>query len=310
MILRYGELSRHRSVFQSMTGLQVAEFDQLVVDLEGRFLVAEESRLRRSDRERAPGGGDKPALDLRDQLLLSVVWLRSYPTHEVLGYLFGVSDSSVSRYVNRVVPLLAAAGRDTMKRPDPGRKRRKALDELLAETPGLAVIIDSFEQRVQRPKDRTEADGYYSGKKRQHTLKSQVTVDEETGEVVDISDSVPGPTADITLLKQSGVLERLPDGVGGIGDLAYVGADKLLEGCPFGTPRRKPRGKARPPEDIAFNRAFSRRRITVEHTIGRMRRFQSLTQTDRHHRHLHTARTQAVAGLVNRQLRRHLPRAA
>jgi hypothetical protein len=45
----------------------------------------------------------------------------------------------------------------------------------------------------------------------------------------------------------------------------------------------------------------------VEHTIGRMRRYQCLSQTDRHHRNKHTARTRAVAGLVNRQIRSRLP---
>jgi hypothetical protein len=236
--------------------------------------------------------------------LLSVVWLRVYPVHEVLGYLFGVSDSTVSRYLDRTVPLLAAAGRDSMRLPDPGRKRRRQLDELLWETPELAVIIDSFEQRVQRHKDRSTADRYSSGKKKSHTLKSQVAVDEETGEIVDISDSVPGPTADIKLLEASKLLERLPDGVGGIGDLASVGADQLAPATRFASPRRKPRGRERPPEDMAYNRAIAKRRIPVEHTIGRLRHFQSLAQTDRHHRKHHTQRTHAVAGLVNRQLRR------
>ena len=66
----------------------------------------------------------------------------------------------------------------------------------------------------------------------------------------------------------------------------------------------KPRGQERPPADIAYNRAFARRRIPVEHTIGQLRSYQALTQTDRHHRHHHTPRVQAVAGLVNRRLRR------
>jgi hypothetical protein len=48
--------------------------------------------------------------------------------------------------------------------------------------------------------------------------------------------------------------------------------------------------------------AFSRRRIVVEHGIGRLRRFQALTHTDRHFRKGHTARVRAVAGLVNRML--------
>jgi len=202
-----------------------------------------------------------------------------------------------------MLPLLETAGKDTMRMPDPGRKRRKTLDTLLKGTPELALIIDSFEQRVQRSKDRDDADAHYSGKKKQHTLKSQIAVNEESGEICDVSESVLGPTADITLLKESGLLSRLPEGVGAIGDLAYVGIAEAHPQHLGASPRRKPRGKDRPPEDIGFNRAFSRRRIKVEHTIGRMRRYQCLSQIDRHHRQNHAPRVRAVAGLVNRQLR-------
>lgn len=67
-----------------------------------------------------------------------------------------------------------------------------------------------------------------------------------------------------------------------------------------------PRSQPRPPVDIDYNRAFARRGITVEHTIGRLRRYQALTQMDRQHRLQHTARVMAIAGLVNRQLRSRL----
>lgn len=304
MICQYAYVHRYPSVFQSLTGLRLAEFEALVADLLPRYTAAEQARLSRPDRQRAIGAGHPFDLDARDQMLLTVVWLRQYPTHEVLGYLFGVSDSTVSRILARMVPLLEASGRDTMRMPDPGKKRRRSLDELLAATPKLAVIIDTFEQRVQRPRDRATADTYYSGKKKQHTLKSQIAVDADTGRIVDIADSVVGPTADITRLEQSGLLERLPVGVGALGDLAYVGMDKLHPQGLAATPRRKPRGKPRPTEDVAYNTAFARRRIPVEHTIGRMRRYQALAQTDRHHRQHHSARVRAVAGLVNRQLDR------
>ncbi len=95
---------------------------------------------------------------------------------------------------------------------------------------------------------------------------------------------------------------RLPKRVGAWGDLACIGiADWHPQGL-GATPRRKPRGQARPEADRPFNRAFARRRIAVEHTIGRMRRYQALSQVDRHRRRGHTARVRAVAGLVNRML--------
>jgi hypothetical protein len=307
MIMRYRHLTQHPNVFYSVTGLRVSEFDELLADVLPQYADQEHQRLARPDRQRAIGAGHPFELKERDHIWLTVVWLRVYPTHEVLGYLFGVSDSTVSRLLKRMLPMLEDAGRDTMRMPDPGKKRRRTLDDLWQDTPELAVVIDRFEQRVQRPRDRDEADGYSSGKKRQHTLKSQVAVDETTGQVVDVADSVRGPTADLTLLEQSHLLDRLPAGVGGIGDLAYVGIEKLHPDGLGAAPRRKPRGKPRPAEDVAYNTAFSRRRIIVENTIGRMRRYQSITQTDRNHRQLHTPRVLAIAGLINRQLVHRLP---
>jgi hypothetical protein len=307
MICRYDNLRRYPTVFLKMTGLRLNEFADLLDDLLPRFASAEQARLRRTDRRRATGGGRHADLVPRDQILLAVLWLRQYPTNEVLGFLFGVSDSTVSRILCRLLPILEASGKDTMRMPDPGRKHRKELDVLLAETPQLAVIIDTFEQRVQRSKDRAEADAHFSGKKKQHTLKGQVAVDVDYGTVCDVPDSVPGPTADLTVLKASNLLERLPEGCGALGDLAYVGIAALHPKGLGATPRRKPRGKDRPPDDIEFNRAFAKRRIKVEHTINRLRRYQCLNQTDRHHRKNHAPRVRAVAGLVNRQIRSRLP---
>jgi hypothetical protein len=307
MIMRYNWVSHYPQVFLSVTGLRVSEFDELVQDVRPAYAAAEVVRLERPERERALGAGHPFELKERDQLLLTVVWLRVYPTQEVLGYLFGVSDSTVSRVIQRVLPVLEQAGRDTMRLPDPGKKRRRTLDDLLRETPELAVVIDTFEQRVQRPRDKDDADGWYSGKKKQHTLKSQVAVDEDTGQVVDIADSVAGRTADLTLLVQSDLLNRLPDGVGALGDSAYQGIARHHPRGLGASPRKKPWGKPRPPEDTAFNTAFSRRRIIVENTIGRMRRYLSITQTDRNHRQHHTPRVAAIAGLVNRQMAHRMP---
>jgi len=304
MIMRYMTLSGYPNVFRAMTGLYQGEFDEMVQAILPQYAQAEYARLSRPGRKRDICAGHLFALSERDQILLTVVWSRVYPTQEVLGYLFGVSDSAARSAVERVLPILERAGRDTMRLPDLGRKRRRKLDDLLRDTPRLAVIIDSFEQRVQRLCDKTAADKFYSGKKKTHMLKSQIAVDEQTGCIVDVSQSVVGPTADIALLEQSTLMQRLPDGVGAIGDLAYVGTDKLGHGA---APHRKLRGQARPPNDVVYNTAFSRRRIMVEHSIGRLRRYQALTQTDRHHRFHHSARVRAVAGLVNRQITHRLP---
>src|SRR5437868_5759991 len=84
-------------------------------------------------RQRAIGAGRVFVLDPRDQLLVTLVWLRRYPTPAGLGWLFGVSDSTTVRIVARILPLLERLGHETMRFPDPGKHHRRSFDDLLAE---------------------------------------------------------------------------------------------------------------------------------------------------------------------------------
>jgi len=300
MIGRAAWLTQHPAVFRTMTGISVAEYRQLVRELAAPYAEGERQRLARPGRQRAIGGGRRFVLSPADQLLLTIVWLRQYPTFPVLGYLFGLDDRPAARIVARLVPLLEAAGRDSMRLPEPGPQHRRDLPQLLKNTPGLMVLVDTFEQRVQRPSDPAEQQRWYSGKKKAHTIKVQVAVEEETGRLVDVADGMPGPTADITLFNGSGLRERLPPGTGLLGDSAYQSLATLHpEGY---SPRKKPKGQPRPDEDRAYNREIGRRRVKAEHSIGRLRRFEALTARDRQHRSGHSGRVCAVVGLVNRQL--------
>jgi hypothetical protein len=298
MFMRYEYLSEHPRVFRSMTGLEISEFDQMVVEVEPCYEVTERKRLARPDRVRAHGAGHPFELDYRDSLLLTLIWLRQYPTGEVLGYFFGVSEPTARRTVKRMVPALEAAGRATFRWPN--QKHGRSLPEILEDCPEVAVVIDSFEQRIQRPKDKKKAREHYSGKKKQITLKTQVCVDWD-GYISHVSGSVPGPTADITLLKETQVLDALPEDVGAWGDSAYQGIQDLHPQGLGAHPRKKPRGKPRPPEDKAYNTAFSKERIIVEHRIGHIRHFQATQQMYRHDLDSHSSVAVAVAGVVNRR---------
>ena len=57
------------------------------------------------------GGGGYFGPPLVNHVLVTNVWLRRYPTREVLGFLFGGSDSTARRAVNRCLPVLEKAGR-------------------------------------------------------------------------------------------------------------------------------------------------------------------------------------------------------
>ena len=146
MALRYHDLIQNQPLFQALTGLCLTDFDELVETILPCYTAAEKKRLNRPDRQRVVGGGADFELEARDQILLTTVWLRQCPTLEALGGLVGVSDTTAGRYIRRILPLLGTAGLDTMRRPDPGRKRRRHLSDLLQATPELALIIAAFGQ--------------------------------------------------------------------------------------------------------------------------------------------------------------------
>ena len=45
--------------------------------------------------------------------------------------------------------------------------------------PGFKAFIDSTEQEIQRPKNKRKRKNYYSGKKKKHTVKTQLMVNAE-----------------------------------------------------------------------------------------------------------------------------------
>ena len=53
------------------------------------------------------GPGRKHALVLADRLLMLLMYYRTYATHALLGFLFGVDNSAVGRNINPLHPLLA-----------------------------------------------------------------------------------------------------------------------------------------------------------------------------------------------------------
>ena len=86
------------------------------------------------------------------------------------------------------------------------------------------LIVDSSEQRRERPQDDQAQQQHYSGKKKQHTLKSQVVATDDGDDIVDVIAGVPGPSADINLLRQQQT--RLSAAQGFLGDKAYQGGQR------------------------------------------------------------------------------------
>jgi len=281
-------LLRTPVTFRRLTGLTPAAFHRLLGEVTAADEQARTRRATRPGRRRKAGAGRKPALSLADRLLMLLVYYRTYVPHTFLGFLFGLDDSNVSRSNRRLEPLLAGVFRV------PERKVELTPEEI------RELFFDSTERPTCRPVRGQKR--FYSGKKKRHTLKTQVVVTrvrKKAGRghqprrvrIVAVSRTFPGSTHDKKVYDKTGVV--IPPGVTGYGDTAYIGTE-------LKTPRRKPRKGALTPRQRAGNRRVGRKRVVVEHGIGKMKVWRVAAERWRNPRRRHTLMMKNVAGLHNR----------
>ena len=274
-------LRKHPVTFQKLTGLAIEKYEELLHGLTPLYNEAEEKRLYKPNRQRVRGGGRKQELSLEDKLIMLLMYYRLYTTHELLGFIFKLHNSNVSRHINQLQPLLGKVFRIPTQ-------RITLLEVDLTEEQLIDLFIDATEQQIQRPHRKQKL--YYSGKKKKHTLKNQVVVNAR-GKILSVSKSHPGATHDKKLYTKTHVYTTKKSKP--IADLGYCGVTTLQ--LPF----KKPKGKNLTEEQKQFNKKLSRRRIIIEHIIGKMKIFQILVQTFRNPLSKHSLIFKNVAGIHN-----------
>ena len=197
-------------------------------------------------------------------------------THALLGVLFDVSESTVSRRIGQMEPLLAQLFRI------PTRRIEVPEEEL------IELFVDATEQEIERPKKGQKA--WYSGKKKRHTIKHQIVVD-QTGKIRAVSRAHKGKVQDKKVYDRERV--RMPPGVSKTGDKGYQGVQGMH------TPIKKPRGGTLTKEQKQHNRTLAQRRIVVEHMLRKRKIFRILSYRFRNPRKRPPLIFKNVAGLQN-----------
>jgi hypothetical protein len=300
-------LTRYPSAFRSLTGMTPDDFESLLSALRAahdRRRAASPTTRRGQPRRRAPGAGHPHRHDDRHRLLMALVWLRVYPTYELLGFFFGLHKGDAQLNVRDVLAALDTLDDFPCDCPGGGRKKLGSPAAVLAAFPQVRVIIDGKEQRVDRPAGYDAQKPYCSGKKKAHTVKTQVVAD-PCGRIEAVSDSVPGgANHDLPLLRGSGVLEQLADGEGAMPDKGYVGVKNYYPDTPIVIPFKASRGHPLAAEQEPYSREVARYRIVVEHTTAQWNRYTVLRQVFRgQQRGRHGLVVRVVAKWVNRRLR-------
>jgi hypothetical protein len=251
-MMTYDELIKKPRVFKSLTGVSLAEFDELLSKVIPIWLQLEHNRLNRPDRQRTMGGGGAYKLALPERLLMTLIWLRLYLNTEALGYFFGVDKSTASRNTRNLLPALRQLGDESLGWPEPPKRGQgKGIDQALREYPDLWALIDATEQPIQRSSDDQTQQAHYSGKKKRHTRKTQLIVN-EYGQIRDVSRSTPGSPHDLNHFRQSAAAARIPKDLTAGGDAGYQGLPAELPHHSVITPFKA--SKNRPLTVLSSNR--------------------------------------------------------
>jgi hypothetical protein len=147
-------------------------------------------------------------MSLRDRILLTLYYLRHYPIFQNLADVFNISESccyKIHKRYSRIVAKIAKL---------PNRK------ELLDKS-GDTLIIDVSEQPTERPVKHQKY--YYSGKKKRHAIKAQITASAETGQILSVV-CEKGKQHDFTVFKESDILIHTDSTV--LADSGYQGIQK------------------------------------------------------------------------------------
>jgi hypothetical protein len=223
-MLNYRVLSKTPLHFRNFSGLQLQEFDALNQRIKEKYPAFEQKRLQRTDRKRAVGAGRPFRLDLTDRLLMLLVYYRLYLSSNLMAYLFCLSQTNILKDIKKLEPLVSQVLPLPRKMHDKAR-RLQSIDEIEELFSGFRAFLDSTEQEIPRPKNRRRRKTHYSGKKKRHTVKTQLTVN-SLGLIVHKSAHFRGSMQDYPLFMHSH--PSLPPQVRLGGDLGYQGLGRHI----------------------------------------------------------------------------------
>lgn len=271
MKMQYDALRKRPRTLRSLTGLNPNEFEALLSSFGDAWDSFVTETFKGSNRKRAYGAGRRAHLKtLEDKLLFILFYYRQYPTQEVQGFLFGMSQAQANEWIHRLSGLLNRALGYEMQLPE---RRAANLETVLSACPSLEFIIDGTERAINRPKDKDDQKRYYSGKQKGHTVKNNV-ITERGGKVVYVSGTYEGKRHDKKIADEEDY--HFPPGSKLLQDTGFQGYSP--EGVTIIQPKKKPRGGELTADEKVINRAISSLRVEVEHQIGGIKRCQILVQ--------------------------------
>lgn len=211
-------------------------------------------------------------------LLLVLMKLRLNSPHKDLSFRFGISETSVSTFIDGSVPKLAEKMKFLVRWPEKDdilRSRPKCFKDTY---PRCVSVIDCTEVFIECPADFTARSATYSNYKHTNTVKYLVSIT-PSGSVSFISRAFGGKASDKVITMQSGYLDNIKHGDVVMADRGFLISDELASrGAELVIPAFT-RGKAQlSARDVETSRKLSNVRIHVERAMERLKNFRILSE--------------------------------
>ena len=179
---------------KSLFGLVPDVLAQVIIKVLPALEKQRELRLRNAPKRKRrfiTRDGRPPEMKPIDKLMMTLLYLRHNTSATVVGQMFGFSADSVEKNalpeVLAVLKELFPASRwEAVKRHRHEKWKAEEVDK---------IIVDSFETPIPRPSLNDRQKRVYSGKKKRHTLKTQIMTDHQ-GTILDVTGGHRGPQAD------------------------------------------------------------------------------------------------------------------
>ena len=263
------------SEFQRRFGVKIETFKAMVSALEN-FQLENQKEKR----------GRRTILTLEEQVLVALEYWREYRTYFHIGTTWGVSESTICRIVTDIESTLMKTGKFRI----PGKKA------LLKDSDSPEfVVMDVTETTIERPKKKQKR--YYSGKKKCHTLKTQLVINQSTKEIICTAFG-PGHCHDFNLFKKSKVCFH-PE-TNSLQDSGYQGIKDYHTNSYI--PRKKPKNGKLSQLEKDYNLVLAQERIVIEHVNRSLKIFKILSSRYRNRRRRYGLRCNLLSAIYNYEL--------
>ena len=237
--------------------------------------------------------GSNKGIGVGCRLILALTYWREYRGMRQMAFDYELSVSTVCNSIHWVEDNLSNHPNFNFGSIE------EEIEKLKSQNVNVSKIIgDVEEQPIERPTDNQEL--HYSGKKKRHTTKNQIIINEDDLRIINYYNAV-ATTHDFQMLKDSNVIDTLNKlNISGKFDSGYQGVQKLLNNTSI--PYKKSKYHELTQDEKTYNKNLSSIRIKIEHVNRTVKIFRIMKETYRNHQKRYDKKLKIMFTIYNMNL--------